>query len=122
MRNYLNGVFQRISGNDRFLVRFQDGCEKDLTSNQLTIVIVEKSPVDKEPKVTTITEIPDEKFPLEKGYYHSVYVMLHFNKEDGVYLMTILIPSPPSKICGISLTRGKEFRKYFTKLFKSEEE
>ena len=33
--------------NEMFLVRFQDGCEKDVTSNKLTVVTVEKSPVDK---------------------------------------------------------------------------
>ena len=32
----------------------------------------------------TIPEIPDEKFPSEKVYYNGVYVILHFNKEDGV--------------------------------------
>ena len=58
--------------------------KKDITSNQLTAVIVENSPVEKELRVPTIPEIPDEKFPSEKVYYHGVYVMIHFNKEDGV--------------------------------------
>ena len=50
-----------VSGKKRLLVRFQDGCENYLTSNQLT------------------------KNTLDKGYYHGVYVILHLNKEDGVY-------------------------------------
>ena len=36
----LTGMFQGIYGRTRLLVRFQDGCKKYLTSNQLTIVIV----------------------------------------------------------------------------------
>ena len=32
----------------------------------------------------TITEIHEEKDTPEKGYYHGFYVILHFNKEDGV--------------------------------------
>ena len=63
-----------------FLVRFQDGCKNDPTLNQLTIVIVEKSPIEEEPEVPTITEIPEEQVTSEKGYYHGVYVILNFNK------------------------------------------
>ena len=44
---------------------------------------VDKRPVEEEPEVPTITEIPEEKVPLEKGYYHVVYFMLHLNKEKG---------------------------------------
>ena len=40
--------------------------------------------MEEEPEVPTIPEIPDETVPLEKGFYHGVYVMLHFNKEGGV--------------------------------------
>ena len=43
-------------------------------------MIVEKSPVEEEPEVPTITEITDDKFPSDKGYYHSVHVVLHFHK------------------------------------------
>ena len=74
------GAVHGISVNKRFLVRFQDGCEKDLTSNQLTIVIVEKSLVDNEPEVPTNTEIPEEQDTLEKRYYNSVCVIIHFKK------------------------------------------
>ena len=77
-------MVQGVSGKKRFLVRFQYGYKKDMTSNQLTSVIVEKIPVEKELDVHTITDIPDEKVPSEKVYYHGVYGMLNFNKEDGV--------------------------------------
>ena len=68
----------------RLLMGFQDGCENYLNSDQLTDVIAEKIPMEEEPQVPTIYVIPDEKFPSEKGYYYGVYVMLHFNKEEGV--------------------------------------
>ena len=67
LRDYLNVGVQVISGMKRLLVRFQDSFKKDLTSNQLTVVIVEKIPVEKKPEVPTIPEIPDETVPSEKG-------------------------------------------------------
>ena len=48
-------------------------------------MIVEKSLVEEEPKVPMITDIPKEQVTLEKVYYPGVWVMLHFNNEDGVY-------------------------------------
>ena len=56
-------MFQTISGKKRLLVRFQYGFKNDLTSNQLTIVIIEKSPGEDEPEVPTITEKPNETVP-----------------------------------------------------------
>ena len=47
-------------------------------------MIVEKSPTEKEPKVPKNPEIPEEQVTLEKGYYHAVYVIIHFNKEESV--------------------------------------
>ena len=41
---------------DVFLSRFQDGCEKVLTSNKLTVVTLENSPVTKEAKLPSIAE------------------------------------------------------------------
>ena len=41
--------------------------------------------MEEEPNVPTINEIPDKKVNPEKGYYHGVYVIIHFNKEGGVY-------------------------------------
>ena len=67
-----------------FLVRFQDSCENNLSLNQLTIVIVDKIPVEEEPLVSTIPEIPEDQVELEKGYYRCFYVMLQFKNEVGV--------------------------------------
>ena len=65
-------------------MRFHNGCENNLSSNQLTVVISEKIPEEKEPEVSEIAEIPEEQVKLEKGYYRCVYVMLRFKKEVGV--------------------------------------
>ena len=43
MRKELTSVVQGVSGRSRFLVRFQNGCENNLSSNQLTVVIVDKN-------------------------------------------------------------------------------
>ena len=59
-------------------MRFQDGCKNNLSSNQLTMVIVEKIPEEKEPEVFLIPEIPEEQVELKKGYYQCVYGMLRF--------------------------------------------
>ena len=80
-RKELNGVVQGVSGGRRFLVRFQNGCENNLSSNQLTIVIVEKIREDKEPEVSIIAEIPEDQVELDKGYYCCVYVMIRFLNE-----------------------------------------
>ena len=64
-------------------MRFQNGCENNLSLNQLTVVIVEKIPVEDDPKVFTISEIPEDQVKKEKGYYCCVYVILHFKKEVG---------------------------------------
>ena len=40
----LNVVLQGLSGRRRFLVRFHNGCKNNLSSNQLTVVMVEKIP------------------------------------------------------------------------------
>ena len=81
MRKEFTGVFQGIYGKNQFLARFQDGCKKDLTSNQLAIMIAENILVEEEPKVPTITEIPEEQVTLYKGYYQGVYVIIYFKKE-----------------------------------------
>ena len=44
MRKELTSVVQGVLGGRRFLVRFQNGCENNLSSNQLTVVIVDKNP------------------------------------------------------------------------------
>ena len=40
---------------------FENGCENNLSSNQLTIVIVEKILEEKEPEESEISEIPEEQ-------------------------------------------------------------
>ena len=47
-------------------MRFQDGCEKYVTYNKLTVVTVDKTPVKEEPKVPMIAMIPDDTVTLEK--------------------------------------------------------
>ena len=61
-------------------MRFHDGCEKDMTSNQLAVVTVEKIPVEKEPEVTMITVIPYDAVDSNMGCYHCVYAMQDFTK------------------------------------------
>ena len=78
MRKDLTGVVQGISGRRRFLVRFHNWCKNNMSSNQLTVVILEKIPVEEEPEVSTIPEIPEEQVELQKGYYRCVYVILQF--------------------------------------------
>ena len=58
MKKELTGVVQGISGRRKFLARFQNGCKNKLSSNQLTVVILEKIPVEEEPEVSKIPEIP----------------------------------------------------------------
>ena len=73
-----------VSGKSRLLVRFQDGCEKDMILNQLTILKVEKTPLSIESEVPTIDVIPDDSIDLEKGCYQGVYVILYFNNEGDI--------------------------------------
>ena len=65
-------------GEKRFLVRFQYWCQYNIYLNQLTIVIVEKIPLEKKPEVFAIPEIPEEQVKLEKGCYFCVYAMIRF--------------------------------------------
>ena len=64
LRNDFTGLLQGIYGNRRFLVRFQDGFEKDIILNRLTVMSVERSPMTEESKVPTISVIPDETVDL----------------------------------------------------------
>ena len=63
LRKNLPGVVQEVSEKNRFLVRFQDGCENDITSTQLTVVAVDKSPVGEETWATRIADKSDETVP-----------------------------------------------------------
>ena len=80
MRKDFTGVVQGVSGKMRFLVRFQDGCKKKMSLNQLTIVVVENIPEEKEPDISEIAKIHEEKIELDNGYYCCVYVILWFLK------------------------------------------
>ena len=62
----MNVLVQLFYGESRFLVRFQDGFDKDLTSNKLTIVTVEKISVDKQPKGPIVYVITYETVDSEK--------------------------------------------------------
>ena len=67
-------------------MRFQDGFEKEMSMNQLTIVTVERRPITKEYEVPEIYAMPEEEVDLEKWYYNDIYiyVLLKFNKENDV--------------------------------------
>ena len=69
MRMELTGVVKAISGKRKFLVRFHDGCEKNLSSNQLTVVAAHEILVEEAPLVSTIPEIPEDIVESHKGYY-----------------------------------------------------
>ena len=45
LRKEFTGVVQVVYGKRMFLVRSQDGCEKDLTSNQIIVMKLYNSPV-----------------------------------------------------------------------------
>ena len=62
---------------------FKGRCEKDLTSNQLTVVTEYRNAVIEEVKLVMIVEILDGIVDLGRGCYHGAYVLLHFNKEGG---------------------------------------
>ena len=87
IRNKFTGAVNCVSGRRSFLVRFQDLCENNLSSNKLTILTVEKIPYEKEPEVSAITEIPEEQVKLDKGYYCCVYFMLRFKRRSVLAVM-----------------------------------
>ena len=58
MRKEFTCVVQDVSGRRKFLARFHNKCENNLFLNQLNVVIVKKIPVEEEPEVSTITELP----------------------------------------------------------------
>ena len=47
LKKDMNGVFQEVVEKRRYLVRFQDGLDKDILPNHITIVVV-SSEVEKE--------------------------------------------------------------------------
>ena len=71
-------MVQGVSGRRRVLVRFHNGCKKNLSSNQLTVVTAHEILVEEAPEVSTIPEIPEDNVEKQKGYYRCVYVLLQF--------------------------------------------
>ena len=67
MRKEFTGVVQAISGKRKLLVRFHDGCEKNLSSYQLTVVTPHEILVEEAPLVSTIPEIPEDIVESHKG-------------------------------------------------------
>ena len=65
-------------------MRFQNGCEKNLSSNQFTIVTAHEILVEEAPEVSKIPEIPENNVKIHKGYYQCVYVLLQFKTEDKI--------------------------------------
>ena len=59
-RKEFTGVVQGVLGRRRFLVRFQNGCKNNISSNQLTVLIADKILVEEEPDISTIPEIPED--------------------------------------------------------------
>ena len=66
------------------MVRFHNGCNKNLSLNQLTVVIADKILVEEEPEVSTITDIPEDNMEKQKGYYRSVYVIPRLKMEEEI--------------------------------------
>ena len=69
MRKELTGMVQGVSGRRRFLVRFKNGREKNLSSNQLTAAKAHDILVEEAPGVSTILDIPEDSVKKHKGYY-----------------------------------------------------
>ena len=64
---------------------FWYGCEKYLTLNRLTIVTLDKILMTEETEVTTISMIPDKTVNLDQVYYHGIYFLLHFKRQEYSY-------------------------------------
>ena len=54
----MTSVVQEVVGNRRYLVRFHDGLEDNMPSNQLTIVVA-RSEVEEEIEVREVDMIPE---------------------------------------------------------------
>ena len=63
----LTGVVQGVLGRRRFLVRFQNGCKNNMSSNQLTVVTAHEILMEEAPKVSMIPEIPEDNVKSHKG-------------------------------------------------------
>ena len=70
LRKKLTLVVVGVVGKKRFLVSFQCRFKKEMISNKLTNVVVERHPDTKEAEVPPISVMP--------LYCHSVYLLLQF--------------------------------------------
>ena len=59
---------ETVSGKSRLLVRLQDGFEKDMTSNKLTIVTVDSITVTEEAKVNMIMQYLTRQLIWKRDY------------------------------------------------------
>ena len=55
---YITGLVQEVVGKIRYLVRFQYGLEKEMSSNRIAIVVV-RSELEKEIEVREVEFIPE---------------------------------------------------------------
>ena len=60
-------MVQGVLGRRRFLVSFQNGCEKNLSLNKLTVVTAHKILVEEATEVSTIPELPEDNFKNRRG-------------------------------------------------------
>ena len=77
LRKEITGVMQEVVGKRSYSVRFQDWLKKEMSSNQLTIVVV-RSEVEEEIEVREVEIIPEVREELV--CYHWVYISLHVIK------------------------------------------
>ena len=86
--NQMTGVVHEVVGKRGYLVRFHYGLEKEIQLNQINILVV-RSEVEEEIKLRGVREVRQlEMIPEvreELGFYHWVYISLHFIKQYWVY-------------------------------------
>ena len=63
---------------------FHDGCKKNLSLYQLTVVTAHEILVEEAPEVSTIPETLEDIVESHKGYYVCVYVLLQLKMEDKI--------------------------------------
>ena len=63
LRKDMTGVVQEVVGKRIYLVRLHDGLEKEMSSNQLTILVV-RSEVEEEIEVGEVDMIPEVREEL----------------------------------------------------------
>ena len=74
-------MVQEVVGKRRYLVRFQDGLDKEMSLKQITVVFV-RSEVEEDIEVREVEMITEVREELV--CYHWIYISIHFIKEDGI--------------------------------------